>query len=115
MVDIIFNYDHIDTIIQGDFNESFNTIKQKFKKESQLDINNVNFKSNGKDIKENEKLLNIMNESEKMNKRMIISVFPINNIINKENIDIIKSKDIICLICKEVFKYFIYNYKIRLY
>ena len=56
-----------------------------------------------------------MKESEKMNKRMIISVFPLNNIINKENIDIIKSKDIIYPICKKLCKYFIDNYKIRFY
>ena len=53
-----------------------------------------------------------MSESNKMNKKIPILVNSLNNIINNENTNIKKSKDIICPICKEVCKYEIRDYKI---
>ena len=47
-----------------------------------------------------------MNESDKRNNKIIILVYSIN---------IIKSNEIICPICKEIYKYEIEDYKIKLY
>ena len=115
MVDVEFNYQQNMIIIQGNLNDSFETIIKKYIIKSNLDINNLYFISNGKIINKNDKLENIMSESNKMNKKIPILVNSLNNIINNENTNIKKSKDIICPICKEVCKYEIRDYKIKLY
>ena len=115
MVEIIFNYNNIETLIQANFNDSFNTITHKFIIKSQLDINNIYFVSNGQIISNNQKIKNMMNKSEKLNKRKIILVLSINSNITNDNTDMIKSKDIICPECKEICIYDIKDYKIKLY
>ena len=115
MVEIIFNYNHIETIIQANLNESFNSAIERFINKTQLDINNIYFISNGNIISKNDIIMNIMNESEKTEKKKIILVLSINSTINNDNINMIKSKDIICPICKEICIYDIKDYKIKLY
>ena len=62
MVEIIFNYNQINTIIQANLDDSFNSVIEKFINKTQLDINNIYFISNGNIISsKNEKLMNIMN------------------------------------------------------
>ena len=113
MVEIIFNYNQINTIIQANLDDSFNSVIEKFITKTQLDLNNLHFLAKGKIINKNEKIEKIMDESDKLNKRLIILVNSINNNINNTNI--IKSNDIICPICKEICKYEINNHKIKLY
>ena len=114
MVDIIFSYNQVQTLIQANLNDSFNTIIQKYINKSQLDINKIYFISNGQILSKNEKLINIMNNTEKLNNKKIILVLSINSTINN-NTNIIKSKDIICPICKEICIYEIKDHKIKLY
>ena len=113
MVEIIFDYNSMQTVIQANLNDSFDNIIQKFITKTQLDLNNLHFLAKGKIINKNEKIEKIMDESDKLNKRLIILVNSINNIINNTNI--IKSNDIICPICKEICKYEIKKHKIKLY
>ena len=54
-----------------------------------------------------------MEESEKKNNKITISVFSINNYIDNENTNIKKSEYIICPEYKEICKYKIKNYKIK--
>ena len=115
MVEIIFNYNQVDTIIQANLNDSFDKIIQKFINKSQLDINSIYFVSNGQKLRNNEKISNIINESEKLYKRKIILVLSINSTINDDNTNMTKSKDIICPICKEICIYEIGDHKIKLY
>ena len=115
MVELIFNYNQVETIIQANLDDSFNEIVQKYVNQSQLDINKIYFVSNDQKILDNEKVINIMNESEKTSKRKIILVLSINSTINNDNTNIIKSKDIICPICKEICIYEIKDHKIKLY
>ena len=56
-----------------------------------------------------------MSESDKRNKKIIILVYSINNTIYNENTNIKISNDIICPECKEICKYEIKDYKIKLY
>ena len=114
MVEIIFSYNQVETLIQSNLNDSFNTIIQKYINKSQLDINKIYFISNGQILSKNEKLINIMNNTEKLNNKKIILVLSINSTINN-NTNIIKSKDIICPICKEICIYEIKDHKIKLY
>ena len=116
MVEIIFNYKDVDTIIQANFDDSFNSVIEKFINKTQLDINNIYFISNGNIISsKNKKIMDIMNNSEKIDNKKVILVLSINSSINNDNININKSKDIICPICKEICKYEIKDHKIKLY
>ena len=115
MIEIIFDYKQIKTTIQANLDDSFNKIIQKFINKTNLDLDNMYFLSNGKIINQNEIIKNIMNESEIKNKKMIILVYPLNSTIKTENTNIIKSNDIICPICKELCKYDIKDYRIKLY
>ena len=101
MVDIEFNYQQKKTVIQAKIDDSFTNVISKFISKTKLDLNNIFFLSNGKNLNKNEKVKSIMSESEKRNKKMIILVYDINNTINIGNTNIIKSKDIICPICQE--------------
>ena len=113
MVEVEFNYQQIITKIQANINDSFNDIIQRFVNKAQLDINDVYFLSNGKILNKNEIIKNVINESEKRNKKMIILVYSINSTIRNANI--IKSNDVICPQCKEICKYEIKDHKIKLY
>ena len=115
MVEIIFSYNQVETLIQANLNDSFNIIMQKYINKSQLDINNVQFFSNGQKISNNEKVKNILNQTEKSINRKIILVLSINSTINNNNTNMIKSKDIICPTCKEICIYKIKEHKIKLY
>ena len=56
-----------------------------------------------------------MSESDKRNKKIIILIDTINNATNVENTNIKKSNDIICPECKEICRYEIKDYRIKLY
>ena len=78
-----------------------------------MDLNKLIFISKGKNIIRQVRLENIMEESEKKNNKITISVFSINNYIDNENTNIKKSEYIICPEYKEIYKYKIKNYKIK--
>ena len=115
MDEVEFNYQQNKINIQSNMNDIFEEIVQKYIIKSNLDINNIYFISNGKVINKKDKLENIMSESDKRNKKIIILVYSINNTINIENTNIKISNDIICPDCKEICKYEIKDYKIKLY
>ena len=115
MVEVEFNYQQNKLVIQANMNDLFDSLIKQYINESKLDVNKIYFISNGKIINKKEKLENIMSESDKRNMKIIILVYSINNTINKEYINIKKSNDIICPYCKEICKYEIKDYKIKLY
>ena len=115
MVEIEFNYQQEKIIIQGNFDNLFEEIANKYRDKSKLDINKIYFISNGKMINQKDRLENIMSESDKRNKRILILVNSINNSISIENNNYENSKDIICPDCNEICKYEIKDYKIKLY
>ena len=114
MVEVVFAHKQIKTAIQANLDDSFSEIANKFIDKSHLDLKGLCFLSNGKNIKQNEIIKDIMNESEKKNKKMIILVYSINNPINIGNTNIIQSKAIICPICKDNCIYEIKEHKIKL-
>ena len=116
MVEVEFNYKQNKINIQSSMNDIFEEIIQKYINKTNLDINNIYFISNGRKINnKNDKLENIMSESDKRNKKIIILVFSINSTINNENTNIKLSNDIICPQCKKICKYEINDFKIKLY
>ena len=115
MVDVEFYYKQNKITIQGNLSNLFEEIIEKYVNKANLDINNIYFISNGTIINKKDKLENIMSDPEKRNKKINILVFSINKTINNENTNIKISKDIICPNCKEICKYEIKDYKIKLY
>ena len=115
MVEVVFDYKQIKTVIQGNLDDLFENIIKKYVQKSNLDINNIYFISNGKTLNRKDKLESIMSDLEKRSKKIIILVYSINSTINIENTNIKKSNDIICPECKEICRYEIKDYKIKLY
>ena len=114
MVEIEFNYEQNITIIQGNINDSYEKIVEKFINKTNLDINNIYFLCNGIYLNNNETFQHIMN-SQNFNNKIAILVLPINKSTILGNNNISKSNDIICPQCKEICKYDIKDYKIKLY
>ena len=54
MVEVFFDYKQIKTAIQANFDDSFSEIVNKFINKTQLDLNDLFFLSNDKNIKQNE-------------------------------------------------------------
>ena len=91
-------------MIQGNLNDLFKTIIEKYSFISNLDKNNIYFLYNGKMINKEDELENIMSESDKKNKKIIILVYSIDDSIINENTNIKVSNDFICPKCKEICK-----------
>ena len=113
MVEVEFIYESNRIIILGKSNETLDSIINKYVNSMQLEIDKLTFISKETIINGQERLENIMNESEKKNKKITILVFSVNNDI--ENTNIKKSEYIICPECKENCNYSIKNYKIKFY
>ena len=71
MAEVEFNYQQNKVIIQGKMNNIFEEIIQKYINKTNLDINNIYFISNAKVINKNDKLENIMSESDKRNNKFL--------------------------------------------
>ena len=115
MVEVEFNYQQNTVVIQGNLNDSFEEIVKKYTIKANLDINNIYFIANGNIVNRKDKLETIMNDSNKRNKKIVILVYSINSTINMNNTNIKISNDIICPTCKEICKYEIENYRVKLY
>ena len=115
MVEVEFIYNQNNIIIQANLNDSFEAITKKYANLANLDINNIYFISNGIIINKEDKLEAAMSESNKRDKKMIILVYSLNSTIINENTNIKVSNDVICPICKELCKYEINDYQIKLF
>ena len=113
MIEIEFELDQVKTIIHSKLEEPFKNIIDKYLIKISKEPDTLYFISNGKQMNPNETIGNQMNEQEKKDNKIIIYVL----LIEKENNNdkIIKSKDIICMKCKEPCRIIIENYKIKLY
>ena len=84
MVEVTFIFNQIRTVILTNLNDSFGKITNQFITKTNLDLNNLYFLSNGKNISPNEKIINVMSDSDKVNKKMTILVYSRNIDINIE-------------------------------
>ena len=112
MVQIEFDYEQIKTIVQANLTDKFDNILQKYKNKSNIDLINKYFLYNGRNIQKTEVIENIINTFDKQNKLLKILVNDIETRTNIQNPNIIKSKDVICPICKGVCQFKIEDYKI---
>ena len=116
MSKIEFIYEGKPTIIQAESNENMNSIVQKFYNKSGTKelSDSMCFLYSGSQIlsNSNSSFKEIANKADKERNQMTIIV---NKYKNEEENKLIKSKKVICPICKEICKLYIYNYKISLY
>ena len=115
MVEIEFDHLQKKTVIQANLNDSFSKIVTAFINKTNLNLKNLYFLSNGKNLSLEEKIKNIMSEAEKQNKKMIILVQNLNSSTNIVKDTMIKSNDIICPTCKEICKFEIKGHRLKLY
>ena len=108
MLNAIFNYKGKETIIQCNKNEIMKEIIKKYKMKEEID--KVYYLYNGK-INEDLRIEEIINEEDSRNNKMNILV---GDLENKENKNIIESKEMICQICKENVIIKIDEYKIEM-
>ena len=120
MVETEFIYTGVKTVIQCKEDDKMKDICQKFQEKAKID-NNINiFYSYNDQVGFNEELTfgEVANSEDKRRNKMIILVNDLINDNNQNEIrnkDIMKSKNIICPKCKENIKMDIKDYKINLY
>ena len=120
MIEVVFIYQNEHTIIKANMDELFERIIDKFISTSNLnvynvDINKLYYLADGQFLDKNKNLGDLMNKMEKSNKKIVILVMSFNSTIRLDNRNIVKSNEIICPKCKEICKYDITDYKIKLY
>ena len=113
MVEIEFNYQQTKIVIQSFLTDTLQVAINKFIEKSKLNLNNIYFLSNGKNVKKTDKIESIISNLEWKNKKMVILVVDISTTTTK--IKSIKSKDIICPKCKELCQYEIKDHRIKLF
>ena len=113
MASVIYTYNGKRTIIQCNYQDKFKEINTRFIIKSGININDVYFIYNGKELNNDYSFNEVANEIDKKKKEMNILVLEKNVEIIKENI--IKSKEIICPECFENTLMKIKDYKIELY
>ena len=113
MVEVEFDYNQIKTTILANLTDDFGTIINKYCQKTQIDKNTVTFFAHSVQIPENKKLINIMNQIEKRDKKMFVAVFSL--YLNDNQKVIVESKEIICPKCFEQYRIKIEDYNIILF
>ena len=113
MVQIEFDYKQMKTVIQGNLNDNFQTVIDKYVSKTELNPELIYFSANGTKINPKETVESKMNFVNKDNNIIHVLVDLIN--VDEKKPVISKSKDIICPKCYEPCKFEIKNYKIKLY
>ena len=72
MIEVIFDYNHIKTVFWANLNNSFYNLVRKYINKTHIDLNKIQFSANGKNINPKEKVENLMNKWDKLNKRIIV-------------------------------------------
>ena len=111
-VEVIFNYNNIETTIQTKMNETMKNVINKFIEKAQITNLNKYYVYNASIIKENTSLKDIANDTDKLRKKLNILVTDMideSDIIqNEETI----SKDFVCHECYENILLTLKNYKV---
>ena len=113
MVQIEFDFNQMKTVIQGNMQDSFQEVIDKYIQKTSLDLNSLHFFSNGNKINPKKTVESQMNDLNKVDNQIKVLV----NLINEENKKQVfaKAKEIICPKCYDPCKFKIENYKIKLY
>ena len=133
MINIRFDFQQIESIIEVNPTERFEIVAKKFANDNQIQLKDIFFLSNGRVIDMDDIINNIMSSLERQNNEMKILVIPLKTIININNYvnninnnNIIKNNinnndngdihyhEVICPFCKEYCEFEMKNYRITL-
>ena len=106
-MEVVIEFDFKQDIMitaRAKWNDTFASVLKNLKNKIKININELNFLTKDKKIDENDTIKDLMNETEKQNKKIKIAV---------EDNNIKKPNDVICPECKEKCK--IKNYRIEIY
>ena len=98
MLEVIFNYENLETVIKSDKNSKIKDIFNDFAYKNKININNTYLVYNSKEINLNLSFKELISQKDKLNNRIIIYVFKQND--TKEN----ELKKVICPKCGEPIK-----------
>ena len=113
MVELEFDYQQNKVFMKVNPNDYFSTIINQYYQQSKVEPNSVIFFAHSIQIQENKRVIDVMNQSEKMNNKMYIMVFQLYISSNKNVVE--DSKEIICPKCSEQCRIKIEDYKVYLY
>ena len=113
MVEIEFEYFQGKIKMDFDLTDSLSSVYEQYSKKTGIELNSFVFMAHSMTIPKDQKLIDIMNSTEKLEKKMKITVFPINIDSNEKVIE--QSKEVICPKCFEQCRIKIEDYLIKLY
>ena len=113
MVELEFEYLQFKYVIQVNLTDSFSKSCDQFYQKAEIIPKSVFFMANSILLTGDKKIGDIMNETEKYNKKMHISVFPL-YLDGKDKV-IVESKEVICPKCLEQCRIKIQDYIVYLY
>ena len=114
MAEIDFYFNGTTTKIQCNTNDKMDDIFIKFSTKINKDINDIFFIYNGEKMSGESSFIEAANSSDKESHKMCIYVHEISIDDKNKNVNIIKSKEIICPKCGEIIQFKFDNYKITL-
>ena len=112
MIGLEFDYEQNKVFMQANLYDYFSTVINKYYQKTQIEPNSVIFMAHSIQIQENKRIIDVMNQIEKINNKIYIAVFPL-YINNKKVIE--DSKEIICPKCSEQCLIKIEDYIIKLF
>ena len=113
MVELEFDYESKKMILFAKLTDNFGTIINIYCRKAHIDKNSVTFMAHSIKIPENKKIIDLMNQIEKRDKKIYIAVFPL--YLNDNKKVIVESKEIICPKCFEQCRIQIKDYNIELF
>ena len=115
MVDVAFDLNQEIIVIQSKLDEPFQIVIEKFIQKTLINPDSAYFIANEKTIHYQQTIESYMNDLDKKNKKIIVSVNFFEQTEQDKDQIITQSKDIICPKCKESCRYTIENYQIKLF
>ena len=115
MVEVMFDLNQTITVIIAESYELFQSVIDKCIQKTLLEPDSVYYFVNSKQIEPQQAIEEYMTGLDKQNKKLLVQVNLIEQITPCNEEVIIQSKDIICPECKELCRYTIENFKIKLY
>ena len=113
MVEIEFDYLKDKITLEFNLNDNLESVLDTYCQKTCIEKNSVIFKAHNLKIPGDKKIIDIMDDTEKLNKKMNISVFPYDKTSNHKIIE--QSKEIICPKCSEQCRIKINDYFIELF
>ena len=113
MVELEFDYEQSKVFLQANLTDYFSNVITKYYQKTLIEPNSVIFVAHSFKVQENNRIMDIMDQSDKKNNKLYIAVFPLYINVNKKVIE--DSKEIICPKCSEQCQIKIEDYNVKLF